>query len=176
MRRTLLGVSLLMTLAVAGCGSSSASSASSAANGQSAGTGQVGSATQVTSGGAPDPCTLLSRAEVEAAYGSPVAEGVPDIVNSCKWDGTPGSVSLHLLHIAGATCAAASANRTPLPGFSVPASWHFITAGSTGSVVACTNDWQVQVTVVGDIVGHTKSEAALQATAVQLMNLVLGRM
>jgi hypothetical protein len=173
MRRTLLGISLLFTLAVAGC---SSSSASSAANGPSGATGQVGSATQTTSGGAPDPCSLLSRAEVQAAYGSPVAEGVPDIVNSCRWDGTPGSVSLHFLYIAGATCAAASANRTPIPALPVPASWHFIAAGSTGSVVACTKDWQVQVTVVGDIIGHTKSEASLQAAAVQLMGLVLARM
>jgi hypothetical protein len=173
MRRPLPGISLLLMLAVVGC---SSSSASSAANGVSVGTGPVTPATQVTSGSAPDPCTLLSKAEVEAAYGSPVADGVPDIVNSCKWDGTPGSVSLHFLYIAGATCAAASANRTPIPDLGVPASWHFIEAGSTGSVVACTNDWQVQVTVVGDIVGHTQSETDLQAIAVQLMGLVLGRM
>lgn len=173
MRRTILGISLLLMLAVAGCGSSSASSA---ANDPSGGTGQARSATQMTSGGAPDACKMLSKAEVEAAYGSPVVEGVPESSNTCKWDSTPGSVSLHFLHISSATCAAASANRTPIPGLSVPASWHFITAGSTGSVVACTKEWQVQVTVVGDIIGHTKSEATLQATAVQLMGLVLKRM
>jgi hypothetical protein len=118
---------------------------------------------------------LLSKAEVEAAIGQPADQGVPDVVNSCLWDSQPGSASLHLLSLGMAKCAVDAPDRTPVQGLSVPASWHFIAAGTTGSVVACTKGWQIQVTLVGDIVQHTPPEATLRDEAVQLMGLVLGR-
>ena len=173
MRRTIFGI-LIAGMAVAACGSSAGSGAPGVASGP-AGASASSAASQITLGNVPDPCKMLSKAEVEAAVGHTVADGVPDIVNSCKWDSTPGSVSLHFLAIGAATCAAASANRTPIPGLAVPASWHFIPAGTTGSVVACTKGLQVQVTIVGDIVKKTPPEATISQQAVQLIGLVLGR-
>jgi hypothetical protein len=175
MRRTITGICVLLALAVAGCGSSSQAAGPAGGNG-----GSVAAATQATAGDVPEACSLLSKAEVEAAVGNPVTEGVPDILNSCKWE-TSGpattSVGLHLLALPdGAECAVGRSGSTPVEGLGVPASWDFVEAADTGSVVACQAGWQIQVTLVGDIVSHTTTAATLRDAGVQLMGLVLPRM
>jgi hypothetical protein len=103
-----------------------------------------------------------------------------DILISCKWekdDPTGITVGLHFLALPeGVKCAVDRAGSSPVDGLGVPASWDFIAAGVTGSLVACPSGWQVQITTVGDILGHTTAEDTLKAAAVQLMGLVLKRM
>lgn len=129
---------------------------------------------------APQACSLLSKAEIEAAVGNAVADGVADIANACKWeksDPTKISVGLHLLGLSdGEKCAAGRAGSSPVTGLGVDASWDFVAAAETGSVVACPAGWQVQVTLVGDLVGQTTKEATLRTAGEQLMQLVLQRM
>ena len=176
-------VSVVFALVVAGCGSSSQANspaAAASAGGPTTAPSTAPSTVATTAGAAPDACSLLTKAEVEAATGHPVEDGVPDVVNSCTWeknDPTMITVGLHLLGLPeGAKCAVGSQGSSPIEGHSVPASWSFIEAATTGSVVACLGGWQVQVTLVGDLVSHTTTEATLRGAGVQLMGLVLGRM
>jgi hypothetical protein len=182
MRRAIAAVLLLLALVVSACGGSSQVS-SSATGGEDTAAPPAGTGTpavpEQSGGSALDACSLLSKAEVEAAVGGTVADGVPDVLNTCKWEKSdPAAIdaSLHLLALQGAKCAVGHQGSTPVDGLSVAASWDFIEAASTGSVVACKSGWQVQVTLVGDIINHTTPEATLRGAAVQLMGLVLGRM
>lgn len=123
---------------------------------------------------------MLLKAEVEAAVGSPVAEGVADVANACTWeksDPAKISVGLHLLGLSdGAKCAAGRQGSSSVTSLGVEASWEFVAAAETGSVVACPAGWQVQVTLVGDLVSQTTSEASMRAAGETLMSLVLKRM
>jgi hypothetical protein len=182
-RRTIGIVALVVAVVVAGCSSSSSPTSAPFGGSANGGDGGGSGASQppispATTGNAPDACTLLARDEIQAAVG-PVMDGTPDVLNSCKWekaDPTGISVALHLLALQNAKCAVGHAGSTPVEGLSVPASWEFVDAATTGSVLACTGGWQVQVTLVGDIVGHTTPEATLRTDGTQLMSLVLGRM
>jgi hypothetical protein len=180
MRSAIVAALLLLGLVVSACGGSSQISSPAAGGGdKNVPSAATGTAVAEQSGGsAPDACSLLSKAEVEAAVGGTVADGVPDVLNTCKWQKSdPAAIdaSLHLLALQGANCAVGRKGSTPVDGLSVAASWDFIEAASTGSLVACKSGWQLQVTLVGDFLNHTTTEAALRSAAVQLMGLVLGR-
>jgi hypothetical protein len=172
MRRTVIGLSLAMAVVAAGCGSS-------AGTGGPAGTGGVPTASlsglsNLPGGGSLDPCTLLTQDEVAAAVDHGVEAGVSDRAGSCLWDYSPGRTSLDIAQVGELFCSLGS-NRSPLPGLPVPASWRLLMPGDTGSLVACKGDWRLQITMVGDVVTHVPGEATMQRQAMELMEIVLGR-
>jgi hypothetical protein len=130
-----------------------------------------------TVAGLPDPCSLLNPAEIQGVLGSAVQAGVPDGSANCRWEKADLhkiTVAIHLLVLPGSvTCQIAAS--TPVDGLGVPAAWHYVSAAETGSIVACPTGRQVQITLVGDLLTHTTTEADLKAKATQLMTIVLPR-
>ena len=84
-------------------------------------------------------------------------------------------VGLNLLTLTG-SLKCQTVGSSPIDSLGVEAAWHFTQAAGTGSVIACPSRLQVQITLVGDNVTHTTSEAMLRADGVQLMGLVLPRL
>lgn len=172
MRRTIVGISLVMAMAAAGCGGSAGTGGPGGAGGVP--TASLAGLSNLPGGGDLEACSLLTEEEVAEAVGHGVEAGQPDGSGSCLWDYSPGRTSLHIAQVGQLFCSLGS-NRTPIPGLPVPASWRFLTPGDTGSVVACKGDWRLQVTMVGDIVTHIPDEATMQRQAMELMEIVLGR-
>ncbi|MGI8795661.1 MAG: hypothetical protein ACR2IR_03580 [Acidimicrobiia bacterium] len=128
-------------------------------------------------------CELLTRGEVTAAVGNPVAEGSDEVgVRLCDWasvtDGTSVSVSL-LVGPDEQLCVDALAvdpANEKVDGFDVPTYWSYLDIqGGFGNIVACTDAGQLTLTVTGALDGET-DEARLREAAENLAARAVDRL
>ena len=131
------------------------------------------------SGAEIDPCSLLTKDEVEAAVGNPVEEGVFDL-GGCDWDSAPEDSDAHLalipvLDVSMCTQARAEGSKD-VSGLGVEAWWEFSESPPPGGdVIACPEGWLVQLGLVGGVTTGAE-EAPLRAAGEELMAKVLERM
>lgn len=162
---------------LAGCSGSPAPSATSQ---PSTSTGSVAPAATGTA----DACRLLSAAEVSAAVGNAVIDGVPDAgPEVCKWDtDNPDHVSLLLMaRLKGsvreqALCAdvrKAGSAGSGLAGLGEAATWKFSRVGTmfnSGDLEVCDAKGYLSLSVNGK-----QEEAALQRAASTLARTIVSR-
>lgn len=130
-----------------------------------------------------DACTLLTRAEIEAAVGNPVEEGVHTVGSHlCNWDtaeleqvSVVLSVWTEPRSVAESMCAevrGAPAEKQ-LAGVAAAANWEFRTSplGSFADLSACTDRAWLGLSLAGE-----GDEATLQRAARELADKALGRL
>lgn len=132
-----------------------------------------------SSGGDVDVCELLTTAEVAAAVGNPVDDGLPDIGNSCNWYSDDGFYAGVVL-LAGPNqeqCVAALEAAdfyTEASGFGERAfTIYGVELGGTAGVVVCIDQGQLEVSVYGD--SDPPDEQRLRTAADELAMTALER-
>ena len=128
------------------------------------------------SGDVTEACSLLSKAEVEAALGNQVGEG-SGTGGVCSWQGESGPISASLTLISAPTleqCTAEQATGSDVSGLGVEAWWQPAEPAWKGSVIACPEGWTVDILVIHGT--SLDSEATLRAAAEELMAKVLQRL
>jgi len=127
-------------------------------------------------------CELLTREEVAASVGNPVAEGSDEVgPNLCDWASVTGGTSVSVSLLVGPTeelcvdaLAVDPANKE-VDGFDVQTYWSYLDIeGGFGNIVSCADAGQLTLTVTGSLDGAT-DEQRLREAAEELAGRALAR-